>query len=169
LIFLCCCNNNTQWVRVFETNSDSRNQRFWVFENFFRTQLRLYIITGYIFEFFGIHGCQSDPGILDWLVSTVGGQNGYIWVIPSVTYLIPGKTQGGRGWLGVGGAVSNTRIARVQTANRASRAALMNDSCSLKVEYSHEVCYPAGDHISNGAERDGDRDRELWRWRWPEL
>jgi hypothetical protein len=29
---------NTQWFRVFETNSESRNHRFWVFENFFRTE-----------------------------------------------------------------------------------------------------------------------------------
>ncbi len=103
MIFLCCCNNNTQWVRVFETNSDPRNQRFWVFENFFRTQLRLYIITGYIFEFFGIHGCQSDPGILDWLVSTVGGQK-RVYLGYTLGYLLDTRKDSGRpGLVGCGG------------------------------------------------------------------
>jgi hypothetical protein len=35
----------------------------------------------------------------------------------------------------------------------------MNDFCSLKVEYSHEVCYPPGNDISNGAERERERER----------
>ncbi len=36
----------------------------------------------------------------------------------------------------------------------------MNDFCSLKAEYSHDVCYPPGNDISNGAERDRDRVTE---------
>jgi hypothetical protein len=35
----------------------------------------------------------------------------------------------------------------------------MNDFCSLKVEYSHEVCYPPGNDISNGAEREREREK----------
>jgi hypothetical protein len=34
----------------------------------------------------------------------------------------------------------------------------MNDFCSLKVEYSHEVCYPPGNDISNGAESERERE-----------